>query len=124
MAIYRKEVKQFGDSGHIVIPKRYVGKEAIIALEDEMDRVMDLFTRAYLIDSVKDRKMLELGNELKDLRARVGFIERHLTSQGSLGKKSNETRKELQSVPFEEDSPSPHSTETQPDSAQSSQQTA
>ena len=112
MAIIRKKATKIANAAHVILPKARLGQDVVVIFEDELENFKDIITHSHLLNKVQDEKINEIRRGLDDLKARVAFMERFLTSLSDFGKKSNETRTEPQSVPSEASETSLHSTGT------------
>ena len=97
--IIRKTIKKFSSGAHVIMPRSKVGKEAVIIFEDDLDQFKSIVRNAYLYDSIKDQKISELKKEVEDLKARVAFVERFLTSLTGSGMRGRKIQEEQKAAP-------------------------
>jgi len=82
MTIIKKRVVKYGSSGHVVMPKLSVGRDAVIIYDDDFKYVTELIRNAYLMSKFGDHQINEVEKDLKDLKksveSRMAFVERSL----------------------------------------------
>ena len=103
--ILKKKISRYGTGAHVVLPKAKLGEDVLIIYDDDLQNFKDTVRNAYLIDSIKDQRLIKIEDEIKNnIQTRLAVIERLLTSLklglSSSDSQSNGHSKESQSSPF------------------------
>ena len=103
--ILKKKISRYGTGAHVVLPKAKLGEDVLIIYDDDLQNFKDTVRNAYLIDSIKDQRLIKIEDEIKNnIQTRLAVIERLLTSLklglSSSDSQSNGHSKESESSQF------------------------
>ena len=82
--IVRKTVRRFGSSGHVIMPKEFVGHEVALVTDEDMLRLEDMIYEVLALRKLKRIDDSEAMKKIKALesefRARLDALEERISS--------------------------------------------